>query len=279
MFNKKQKNFKSTEKTTLDQDVFSDSNKETVKKELVSYMDDSDDSELVPEKVKRKTRLCRQAFWLSVFSGIVTLAFSLASFFISSDTASSSIFANAFDAFLGTISSVAVAWRFRDQLNGGVVTIQRERIATFGIGLSFIATGIATIAASVVHLTETVHLHKPQELLIILWCSLAAFMSLAYVQYCLASKLNSQSMCAASADSAMAATMSFGIVTSTYIYRVWPKQLWWLDHAVACFLGTISAIYGIYLLSLMTICNEAILGGKRRQPDIVAEDKVPLKKY
>lgn len=274
MLAKKRKDIKTTSKlqNTLDRDVFNGSEEEEeVNKDLISYLDESKGSDLVPQNMRLKWS--RFAFWASIFSGLVTLAFSLASFLVSRETSSSSIFANAFDALLGTVSSFAVAWRFRDEMNGGDISSKRERTATFGISLSFIATGIATVAASIVHLTETDHPRKTQEMLIILWCSLVAFLLLAYMQYCLASKLDSQSMWAAGADSVLAAAMSFGIGISTYIYREWPKGMWWLDHAVACCLGVISAMYGIYLLTLTVLCNQELLGEKSDVP----EDKVPLK--
>ncbi|KXJ19352.1 uncharacterized protein LOC110254944 [Exaiptasia diaphana] len=258
----------------LDREVFNGAKEQTETEQLISYLDDEKDrrsSESLPSNIR--IRWSRAAFWLSIVSSFITLSFSLASFLVSNDTASSSIFANAFDALLGTVSSFAVAWRFRDELNGEEISSSRERIATFGIGISFIATGIATVAASIVHLTETDHPRKTQEMVIILWCSLAAFLLLSYIQRCLAGKLDSQSMWAASADSALAAAMSLGIVISTYVYRSWPKDMWWLDHAVACILGCISAVYGTYLVSLVALCNREVFGSDKQS----SEEKMSLK--
>lgn len=245
----------------LNKEVFNGVEDRTEREQLISYLDDEKDhrgSESLPKNMRM--RWSRVAFWLSVFTALVTLSFSLASFLVSNDTASSSVFANAFDALLGTVSALAVAWRFRDELNGEEISTKRERIATFGIGLSFIATGIATVAASIVHLTETDHPRKTIEIVIILWCSLLAFLAITYFQRCLADKLDSQSLWAASADSFLAAAMSLGIVISTYIYRSWPAKMWWLDHAVACILGVISAVYGTYLVSLVALCNQEVFG-------------------
>lgn len=238
-------------------------------KELVSYLyepSDKEDDDDVSKRLSKKQRekWSQVAFRLSLLSVFTSVVFSLASFLVSYQTDSSSVFASAFDALLGTVSSIAVAWRFRDLLNGGTLGRKRERIATAGIGVGFVATGIATVADSIIHLVDNTHPCKTNEMLIILTCSLVAFLTLSYCQKCLSKKLDSQSLRAASADNALAAAMSFGILISTFVYQS-DKKLWWLDHSIALILGVISGGYGLHLFLITIVCNKELFGDKEQE--------------
>ncbi|XP_048583893.1 transmembrane protein 163-like [Nematostella vectensis] len=245
-------------------DAFKEGTQKVNNKDVVSFLDE-DETERPFLSQKAREKWCRAAFTISILAIVISLLFSLSSFFVSGQTESSSVFASAFDSLLGTMSSVAVAWRFRDSKNGEIGH-KRESIATLGIALSFITTGIATVATSVIHLTDSIHPRKPDEMLIVLTCSLLVFFVLAWVQNCIAKKVNSDSLRAAAVDYAMASAMAFGILISTYVYRENKPRLWWLDHSVALSLGAVSAAYGIYLVVQAEWCNSTIL-----------EEKSPLK--
>ena len=196
---------------------------------------------------KQRERWSRAALGVSISAILATLTFSFASFMVSRETESSSIFASAFDAFLGALSSLIVAWRFRDVKNGDVAPV-REKTATLGIAVSFIASGIATIISSSVHLSQGDHPRKPNELIVILSASLVCFTLLGYVQQCISSKLDSQCLRTAAVDSWLAAALSAGILASTFVYRQERPDLWFLDHTVALLIGTVSTIYGTKLV-------------------------------
>lgn len=256
-------------KTSLNLACFQEPNEDKnhqQEKDLVSYLYEPNDNEEVSDYLPKKQRekWSRVAFWLSIFSVFVSVVFSLASFLVSSQTDSSSVFASAFDALLGTVSSIAVAWRFRDMLNGGTRGLKRERIATVGIGVGFVATGVATVADSIIHLVDNTHPCKTNKMLIILTCSLVAFLTLSYAQTCISKKLDSQSLRAASADNALAGAMSFGILISTFVYQS-AKSVWWLDHSIALFLGVISGGYGLHLFLITVICNKELFGEKNQE--------------
>lgn len=218
-----------------------------------SYLDDEESQEneklqALPRRVCE--RWSRAALVISVISICTTLGFGIASFAESRVTSSSSMFASAFDAILGSFNSIIVAWRFRDTLNGKVAP-KREKAACFVIALSFIIGGVCTGTESSFRLTHRDHPNKPDVLLIILSASFICYLLLFYAQNCIALKLKSASMKAAAVDSALAALMSLGIFASTYVYRVHP-ELWYLDHSVALILGLISTIYGLKLLCDVT---------------------------
>lgn len=224
-------------------------------KHCVSYLEETKapSNTFLPQKFREKWS--RAAFAVCIASFFVTIAFSMVSFAASKTTESSSIFASAFDGILGAFNSLVVAWRFRDAMNGEI-TPKREKIATLGIAVTFLASGSATVAIAVLRLLAHDHPEKPDELIIILGASFACYFNLALVQDCIAKKLGSSSLRASAVDSWLAAAMSAGVLVSTFIYRQVGKSLWFLDHSVAILIGFLSLIYGIHLIM------DIALGGK-----------------
>lgn len=226
-----------------------------------SYLDDREKREnkvlkAFPRRIR--ARWSRAAFVVSVISIFTTLGFSMTSFAASHVTLSSSMFASAFDALLGSFNSIIVAWRFHDTLNGKLAP-KREKAACFVIALSFIIGGVCMGIESSFRLAHHDHALKPDVLLIILSTSFICFLLLFYAQNCIALKLKSASMKASAVDSALAALMSVGIFTSTYLYRVHPGA-WYLDHSVAVIIGLTSVVYGLKLLFNVTCGRKKHVG-------------------
>lgn len=213
----------------------------------VSYLEETKPPSrtFLPQKFREKWT--RAAFAVSIASFFVTVIFSFVSFFASKTTESSSIFASAFDGILGAFNSLVVAWRFRDSLNSDI-TPKREKVATLGIAVTFLASGSATIAIAILRLLSNDHPEKPDELIIILGASFVSYFTLAPMQDCIANKLKSPSLRAAAIDSWLAAAMSLGVLITTCIYRQVGTSVWFLDHSVAIFIGLLSLIYGICLV-------------------------------
>ena len=262
-----------------ERDHLQDENENLAKQKTVGhcvfYLDDEEKKEnevfqALPRRARE--RWSRAALAVSVVSVCTTLGFSVASFAASRVTSSSSMFASAFDALLGSFNWIIVAWRFRDSLNGKVAP-RREKSACFVIALSFIIGGVCMGTESSFRLADHTHPHKPDILLIILSSSFICYMLLFYAQNCIALKLRSASMKAAAVDSALAALMSIGIFASTYVYRIHPR-LWYLDHSLALSLGLISLIYGIKLLVDVTCCKKERLQWLDSNPSNTHTDEV-----
>ena len=213
----------------------------------VSYLEETKlpSRTFLPQKFREKWT--RAAFAVSIASFFVTVIFSFVSFFASKTTESSSIFASAFDGILGAVNSLVVAWRFRDSLNSDI-TPKREKVATLGIAVTFLASGSATIAIAILRLLSNDHPEKPDDLIIILGVSFVSYFVLAPIQDCIAKKLKSPSLRAAAIDSWLAAAMSSGVLITTCIYRQVGTSVWFLDHSVAIFIGLLSLIYGLCLV-------------------------------
>nr|ADJ94114.1 cation efflux protein [Seriatopora hystrix] len=223
-------------------------------KHCVSYLEETKapTRTFLPQKFREKWS--RAAFMVSIASLLVTVAFSLLSFVASKSTESSSIFASALDGIMGAFNSLAVAWRFRDACNGKLAP-KREKIAAFGIAVTFMLSGSATTAIAILHLMAKDYPEKPDELIIILASSVSCYFFLALVQDCIAKKLDSISLKASAIDSWLAAGMSLGVLGSTFIYRQVGNSVWMLDHSVAVFIGFISVIYGIHLIFQIVFCT------------------------
>lgn len=224
-------------------------------KHCVSYLEESSvpENTLLPQKFRE--RWSRAALAVSIVSFFVTVTFSIVSFFASKTTESSSILASAFDAILGCFNSLVVAWRFRDILNGEIAP-RREKIATLGIAVTFLASGSATVAIAILRLLARDHPEKPDVLIIILGASFVCYFNVALVQGCISKKLQSPSLRASAVDSWFAAAMSVGVLISTFIYRQAGTSAWFLDHSVAILIGFLSFIYGVHLIT------DIALGGK-----------------
>ena len=224
-------------------------------KHCVSYLEETQapSKTFLPQKFRE--RWSRAAFAVSMASFVVTVIFSFVSFFASKTTESSSIFASAFDGMLGAFNSLVVAWRFRDVLNGDVQP-KREKIATLGIGVTFLASGSATVAIAILRLLSGDHPEKPDDLIIILGTSFMSYFILALIQDCIASKLKSPSLRASAVDSWLAAALSLGVLITTLIYRQVGTKVWFLDHSLAIFIGFLSLVYGIHLVVEITLSGK-----------------------
>ena len=194
---------------------------------------------------KFRARWTKAASVLAIVSFIAAVGFSLASFITSQVTESSAVFAAGFDAFFAAINVVAVCWRFRDELNGEIGPL-REKRATSVIAVTFILGGIATVLIALYHLKIKEHPMKTGEMMVVLAVGFVIYCILAILQGYVAKMLQSSSMKALAVDSALAATMSIGLIVSAGIYAE-VKKLWYLDHAVATALGAVSLFYGIVL--------------------------------
>lgn len=201
-------------------------------------------NKILPHKFRE--RWTRAATLLAIVSFIATVGFSLSSFITSQATESSAVFAAGFDAFFAAINVVAVCWRFRDEINGDTGAL-REKRATSVIAATFILGGIATIAISLYHLKIKDHPMKTSEMVIVLTIGFVIYSVLCFCQCYIAIILRSASMKALAVDSGLAAAMAIGLLGSTWIFRE-KKSLWFLDHAVAAFLGVVSLIYGVILV-------------------------------
>lgn len=195
---------------------------------------------------KFRERWTKAATVLATVSFIATVGFSLASFITSQATESSAVFAAGFDAFFAAINVLAVCWRFRDEINGDVGPM-REKKATSVIAATFILGGVATLAISLYHLKIKDHPTKTGEMVIVLSTGFVIYSALCFFQCYIAAVLRSVSMKALAVDTGLAAAMSIGLLASTWIFRE-KKSLWFLDHAVAAFLGVVSLTYGVILI-------------------------------
>lgn len=182
---------------SLTMEAFSDEDEEDKQplqdKHCVSYLEETKapSKTFLPQKFRKKWS--RAAFMASIASLLVTVIFSVLSFVASKSTESSSIFASALDGIMGAFNSLAVAWRFRDASNGEVAP-KREKIAAFGIAVTFMLSGSATTSIAILHLMAKDYPEKPAELIAILASSFTCYFFLALVQDCIAKKLESISL-------------------------------------------------------------------------------------
>lgn len=217
-----------------------------------SYLAEERENSKKPLPHRFRERWTKAATILATVSFIATVGFSLASFITSQVTESSAVFAAGFDAFFAAINVVAVCWRFRDALNGEIGPI-REKKATCVIAGTFILGGAATVAISWYHLEIKDHPTKTGEMVIVLTSGFVIYTVLCFFQCHIAALLQSASMKALGVDTGLAAAMSAGLLASTWIFREKPR-FWFLDHAIAAFLGVVSFIYGVFLvLQVMAI--------------------------
>lgn len=210
-----------------------------------SYLVEERESSEKPLPHKFRQRWTKAAVILAAVSFIAAVGISLASFIASQATESSAVFAAGFDAFFAAINVLAVCWRFRDDLNGDIGPM-REKKATSAIAATFITGGIATLAISLYHLAIKQHPTKTGEMVIVLTMGFVIYSILCFLQCYVAAILRSISLKALAVDSGLAAAMDIGLLASTWIFRE-KHSVWFLDHAVAAFLGVLSLIYGVVL--------------------------------
>ncbi|MRR08594.1 heavy metal transporter, partial [bacterium] len=100
--------------------------------------------------VKSARRLAWFTVGYNIVEGLVSVAFG-----ISDD--SISLFGFGLDSFIEVFSAVIVLWRLRREFGSGAGSIQRERLATRGIGILFVVLTAVIMVNSTLRLINRVH--------------------------------------------------------------------------------------------------------------------------
>ena len=171
--------------------------------------------------------------WLSYFTigynlleGIISIGFG-----VSEDSFALAGFGG--DSLIEVASAMIVLWRCRQDFNlGSGLSLQRERIATRGIGILFIVLSILTGLTAAFQLYTKSHPATTLPGIVISLVSLSFMFFLWKNKAALGRELNSATVMKDAACSLACIKLSFILLLGSVVYFYFP-QLWWVD-AVSC---------------------------------------------
>lgn len=148
------------------------------------------------------------------------------------------------DSLIEVASAVLVLWRFRGESGRAEgMSIDRERRATFGIGLLFLLLALITVAASASQLVSRAHPDTTVPGLVISALSLSFMFLLWSAKRKAGLALDSATVMKDAACSMACIQLSFVLFAGSLLYFVVPA-LWWADAAAALLIAGLIAREG-----------------------------------
>lgn len=180
--------------------------------------------------IKRAILLSWFTIGYNFIEGIVSIAFGI-------EEASVALAGFGVDSFIEVASAGLVLWRFRGE-SSGVESIpkEKERRATFGIGLLFVLLAGLTIVASGLQLIQQRHPSTTLPGLIISALSLSFMFALWRAKQAAGRALASATVLKDADCSLACIKLSFVLLAGSLIFWVAP-DLWWADSAAAMLLA------------------------------------------
>ena len=152
------------------------------------------------------------------------------------------------DSLIEVGSAFLILWRFRDVQNQeATLSIERERRATFGIGVLFIILASITIVASILQLVLKSHPETTVPGIIISLLSLSFMFYLWSAKKQVAKQLNSSAVMKDADCSLACIKLSIVLFCGSLLFLSFPF-LWWVDSLAALVLSFIIGRDGISAL-------------------------------
>ncbi len=149
-----------------------------------------------------------------------------------------------FDSFIEVASATMVLWRFQSKRGGSVVvSLEKEKRATFVIGVLFLLLAFATFFGGSYQLYSGSHPASTVPGLIISSLSIAFMFFLYYAKRKVAIALDSSTMMKDAACSMACIKLSFILFAGSIVFLLAPS-LWWADSVGAVGLSLLIAKEG-----------------------------------
>ena len=193
---------------------------------------------------KANTDLIRRAIQLSCFTIAYNLVEGIVSIFFGVSENSMALAGFGADSFIEVFSAALVLWRFRSDsgISNGL-PLDRERRATLGIGILFVALALVTAAGAFVQLRAHSHPGTTLPGLLISSLSLSFMFFLWKAKRRVALGLDSSTMMK-DADCSLACIKLSGILLIGSLAFWAAPALWWSDAAAALALSVLIAREG-----------------------------------
>ena len=173
--------------------------------------------------------LIRKAVHLSWFTILYNLAEGFVAIGFGWSEGSVSLAGFGLDSLIEVASAVLVLWRFRGEAaHGAVLSISREREATFGIGMLFIFLALSTAGASAFQLSKGAHPDTTVPGLLISALSLSFMFYLWRAKRNVGRALQSSTMLK-DADCSLACIKLSSILFLGSLLFLAVRSLWWVD--------------------------------------------------
>lgn len=179
----------------------------------------------------------RRAISLAYFTIFYNLIEGVASITLGIDNESIALAGFGLDSLIEVASAFLVLWRFQGEtLQSQVLSLERERKATFGIGVLFILLGISIALAASLQLIQKSHPETTLPGLVVSSLSLSFMFYLWRSKKKIARILNSATVMKDADCSLACIKLSFILFLGSFAFLVSP-QLWWADSLAAMMLA------------------------------------------
>jgi divalent metal cation (Fe/Co/Zn/Cd) transporter len=178
--------------------------------------------------MKNMVKTARYLAWFTVgyniVEGLVSVAFGL-------KDESLSLFGFGLDSFVEVFSAVIILWRLRREFGNGAGSIERERLATRGIGILFVLLTAIILANSIFRLLKHIHPETALPGIIISLASLSFMFWLYKAKIRVAKALNSKALRSDAVCSLACIWLSGILLAGSGIYYM--TKVWWVDSLAA----------------------------------------------
>lgn len=183
---------------------------------------------------QRQVRWATTLSWFTISYNIVEGVISI---FLGISEGSMALAGFGGDSLIEVASASLVLWRFRGDFDvGSKLAIEKEKRATFGIGILFILLAVITVLAASANLFSKVPPDTTLPGLIVSVVSLSFMFYLWTSKKKVAIALNSATMAKDASCSLACIKLSFILFAGSLVYMMMPS-LWWVDSAAALLLS------------------------------------------
>jgi len=188
-------------------------------------------------EMNHKSSLVRRAVLLSWLTISYNTVEGLVSVFFGIENESFALLGFGLDSFVEVLSAMLVLWRFKGEHSlGHGLELNRERTATFGIGILFVILGLGTIVASLIQLANRSRPDTTLPGLIVSVISLSFMFFLWNSKKNVAIGLDSSTMMKDSRCSLACIKLSGVLLAGSLLFIVSPA-FWWADSLAAVVIG------------------------------------------
>ncbi|MBI4726069.1 cation transporter [candidate division TA06 bacterium] len=135
------------------------------------------------------------------------------------------------DSFIEVFSAVIILWRLRREFGNGAGAVERERLATRGIGILFVLLTAVIVITSVLRLVNHVHPETALPGIVVSLASLSFMFWLDASKMRAAKALDSQALKSDAVCSLACIWLSVVLLIGSGIYYL--TRIWWADTAAA----------------------------------------------
>jgi hypothetical protein len=208
------------------------------------------DSKVNPPLSSRYSRptLIHVALFICLVTILYNIAEGIISILFGSETSSVSLLFFGIDSFVEVISAVMVAWRFwADVGDKKVLSLERERKVTLGVGGLMFLLALGTVIASVIALTMRESPETTLPGIIISVASISLMVTLWLVKRWLARVLDSSAMKSDAKCSLSCLQLSVVLFVGSLVSKFVPVA-WWIDSAAALLLTVLFVKEGVEMI-------------------------------